>query len=66
MILDVRIEKDKQTLSHWNFKEEALVLYDEHRHVALPISLVSGEILRKLIDEWNLPLFEQFLNKSGG
>lgn len=56
MKVEIGIERDKQTLTRWNFKEEALVVYDEHCHVAIPISRVSGYVLRILIDEWLSPI----------
>jgi len=55
MKLNVEIITNKRTLARWNFKEEALVFYDNERHVAIPISKVTGEELRKIIKEWRLP-----------
>lgn len=52
MQINIEIEKDKTTLSRWNFKEEALVLYDDNKHLAIPLSRVSGDSIKTIIEKW--------------
>lgn len=55
MRLNIKIETDPQTLARWNFKEEGLAIWDDRHHVALPLSRVSGEALKKILNEWFTP-----------
>jgi hypothetical protein len=55
MRLNIKIERDPETLKRWNFKEEGLAFWDNHRFTVFPISRVSGLALMKMLDEWNLP-----------
>jgi hypothetical protein len=56
MKVEIRIERDKETLKRYNFNEDALEIYNDFRHMAIPLSKVTGEALRKVIDELYLPL----------
>ena len=52
MIVNIKIERNPETLRRWNYSEPALVLWDSRRHSAIPLSKVTGDSIRVLLDNW--------------
>ena len=56
MKIDVKYVNDPESLRRWNFDEPAITFTDEHQHVAVPLSKVSGLQIKVLLKEWKTPV----------
>ena len=52
MKIDINYVDDEDTLRRWNFDEPAIEFYDDHQHVAVPVSKVSGRQIEIMLKEW--------------
>lgn len=52
MKINIKYVDDKETLRRWNFDEPAIEFHDDHQHVAIPLSKISGLQIKKMLKEW--------------
>jgi len=56
MEINIKYVDNPEDLRRWNFDEPAITFTDNHQHVAVPLSKVSGLQIKKMLKEWKDPL----------
>ena len=64
MRLIIHVVTDKETLKRWNFKEEGIEFYNNHRHCAIPLSKITGRGLKVMLENWYKPSPSEFISKE--
>jgi len=52
MKINIKYVDDPEKLRSWNFDEPAIEFYDDHQHIAVPLSKINGYQMKKMLKDW--------------